>query len=108
MHELSLFGDFFTTFQDKRSERSFPSLRSGLRRARRLWLTGTETAMRLITAHKILIGSATIFFVFFGLWELNRYSNSNDAWAMARSRSEERRVGKECRSGGTRCRRKEN
>lgn len=44
-----------------------------------------ETAMKLITAHKILIGSATIFFVFFGLWELNRYSNSNSDWAMARS-----------------------
>ncbi|MGH7853582.1 MAG: hypothetical protein ACREP3_09075 [Candidatus Binatia bacterium] len=41
--------------------------------------------MRLITAHKILIASATIFFVFFGLWELNRYSNSSDIWAMARS-----------------------
>jgi cell division protein FtsW (lipid II flippase) len=47
-------------------------------------LTGTETAMKVITAHKILIASATIFFVFFGLWELNRYSNSNDTWAMAR------------------------
>ena len=41
--------------------------------------------MKLITAHKILIASATIFFVFFALWELNRYSNSNDAWTMARS-----------------------
>jgi len=41
--------------------------------------------MRLITAHKILIGSATVFFVFFALWELNRYANSNDIWAVARS-----------------------
>jgi len=41
--------------------------------------------MRLITAHKILIGSATVFFVFFALWELNRYAGSNDIWAMARS-----------------------
>jgi cell division protein FtsW (lipid II flippase) len=41
--------------------------------------------MKLITAHKILIGSATVFFAFFALWELNRYSNSNDAWAMVRS-----------------------
>ena len=41
--------------------------------------------MRLITAHKILIGSATVFFVFFALWELNRYASSNDIWAMARS-----------------------
>ena len=41
--------------------------------------------MRLITAHKILIGSATVFFIFFALWELNRYANSNDTWATARS-----------------------
>lgn len=40
--------------------------------------------MRLITAHKILIISATIFFIFFALWELNRYSNSDDVWTMAR------------------------
>jgi cell division protein FtsW (lipid II flippase) len=41
--------------------------------------------MKLITAHKVLIVSATIFFVFFAAWELNRYSNSDDIWAMARS-----------------------
>ena len=41
--------------------------------------------MKLITAHKILIASATVFFVFFGLWELNRYFNGNGAWAMTRS-----------------------
>ena len=41
--------------------------------------------MKLITAHKILISSATVFFAFFALWELNRYANSNDTWAMARS-----------------------
>ena len=41
--------------------------------------------MRLITAHKILIGSETVFFIFFAHWELNRYANSNDTWAMARS-----------------------
>lgn len=41
--------------------------------------------MRLITAHKILITSATIFFVFFALWELRRYSNGSESWALARS-----------------------
>ena len=41
--------------------------------------------MKLITAHKILIASATVFFVFFALWELNRYFNSKDTWTMARS-----------------------
>lgn len=40
--------------------------------------------MKLITAHKILIASATIFFVFFALWELRRYSNGNEFWALAR------------------------
>jgi cell division protein FtsW (lipid II flippase) len=41
--------------------------------------------MKLITAHKILIGSATVFFIFFALWELNRYASSDDTWAVARS-----------------------
>jgi hypothetical protein len=41
--------------------------------------------MRLITAHKILIGSSTIFFCFFALWELNRYFKGNGDWAAARS-----------------------
>jgi len=40
--------------------------------------------MRLITAHKILIGSAAVFFVFFALWELRNYSQSGEAWAAAR------------------------
>lgn len=40
--------------------------------------------MKLITAHKILIASSTIFFFFFALWELNRYFKGNDAWAVAR------------------------
>jgi hypothetical protein len=33
-----------------------------------------SAAMRLITAHKILIGTATVFFVFFSLWELRNYA----------------------------------
>ncbi|HKY09595.1 MAG TPA: hypothetical protein VJQ55_15200 [Candidatus Binatia bacterium] len=41
--------------------------------------------MKLITAHKILIASATVFFLFFSLWELNRYANGGDFWAMMRS-----------------------
>jgi hypothetical protein len=41
--------------------------------------------MKLITAHKILIGSATVFFVFFSLWELRNYAGSGDAWSFARS-----------------------
>ena len=41
--------------------------------------------MKLITAHKILISSAIIFFVFFALWELRNHANSNDAWAAGRA-----------------------
>ena len=43
------------------------------------------TAMKLITAHRILIASAAIFFLFFALWELRNYSNGGDPWAAARS-----------------------
>jgi hypothetical protein len=32
-----------------------------------------------------LIASATIFFVFFALWELRRYAAGGDSWAAARS-----------------------
>ena len=55
-----------------------------LRRARRLWFIISNN-MRLITAHKILIASATVFFVFFAGWELRRFLASAEPWAMARS-----------------------
>ena len=32
--------------------------------------------MRLTTAHKILIGSAIVFFAGYGIWELVRYTDS--------------------------------
>jgi hypothetical protein len=41
--------------------------------------------MKLITAHKILISSATVFFCFFAGWEFRNYSASGDPWAVARS-----------------------
>jgi hypothetical protein len=40
--------------------------------------------MRLITAHKILISSAVIFFIFFALWELRNYFDTGDHWAVFR------------------------
>lgn len=40
--------------------------------------------MKLLTAHKILISTATVFFFFFGLWELRNYSESADGWAIFR------------------------
>lgn len=41
--------------------------------------------MKLLTAHKILITSALVFFVFFALWEFRNYSNNGDSWAAWRS-----------------------
>jgi hypothetical protein len=41
--------------------------------------------MKLITAHKILIASATVFFVFFALWEARNYAATEESWAAARS-----------------------
>ena len=38
----------------------------------------------LLTAHKILISIAAVFFFFFGLWELRNYSDGADAWAIFR------------------------
>jgi len=55
-----------------------------LRRERRIWLIEL-TAMKLMTAHRILIGTATVFFVFFSLWELRNYAESGEVWAFARA-----------------------
>jgi hypothetical protein len=40
--------------------------------------------MKLLTAHKILISSAVVFFVFFAFWEFGNYSKG-DSWAAWRS-----------------------
>lgn len=41
--------------------------------------------MTLLTAHKILITAATLFFALFALWELRNYANGGELWAAARS-----------------------
>jgi hypothetical protein len=41
--------------------------------------------MRLLTAHKILISTATVFFFFFALWELRNYFYGADSWAVFRA-----------------------
>lgn len=41
--------------------------------------------MKLITAHKILIATAAVFFIFFGFGELRQYSNTGDLWSVLRS-----------------------
>ena len=55
-----------------------------LRGARWMWLTRI-IQMKLMTAHKILIACAAVFFCFFAAWELRNYSTSGDFWAMARA-----------------------
>jgi hypothetical protein len=41
--------------------------------------------VRVITAHKILIGTAVVFFFFFAVWELRNYWQIGNGWAAARS-----------------------
>lgn len=41
--------------------------------------------MRLLTAHKILICTSIIFFLFFALWELRSFFTIADEWAVVRS-----------------------
>ena len=41
--------------------------------------------MTLLTAHKILIATAVVFFFGFGLWELRNYFAAENPWAMLRA-----------------------
>jgi hypothetical protein len=41
--------------------------------------------MSLITAHRILIGTAVIFFIVFAAWEIRAYAATGDAWALLRA-----------------------
>ena len=41
--------------------------------------------MKLMTAHKILIGTSIVFFIFFSWWELRNYLAADNVWALARS-----------------------
>lgn len=38
--------------------------------------------MRIKTAHKILIGSAISFFIFFGVWRFRVYTRTGEAGAL--------------------------
>lgn len=40
--------------------------------------------MKLLTAHKILISTAAVFFFLFGLWELRNFSHTAETWAVFR------------------------
>ncbi len=41
--------------------------------------------MTLLTAHRILITTAVVFFFGFSLWELRNYTQSGDTWATIRA-----------------------
>jgi hypothetical protein len=41
--------------------------------------------MRLITAHRILIATSVIFFFGFSYWQLARYLQSGDIWALVQA-----------------------
>lgn len=41
--------------------------------------------MTLLTAHKILITTAVVFFFGFGLWELRGYFVNENPWAILRA-----------------------
>ncbi|MBI4523137.1 MAG: hypothetical protein HY695_04905 [Deltaproteobacteria bacterium] len=40
--------------------------------------------MTLLTAHRILISTAVVFFFGFSLWELRNFLNTGDLWASFR------------------------
>lgn len=40
--------------------------------------------MKIMTAHRILITSAAVFFLFFAGWEYRNYANAQDGWALVR------------------------
>ena len=41
--------------------------------------------MTLLTAHRILISTAAVFFVFFSLWEVNNFLKAGNSWSLARA-----------------------
>lgn len=43
------------------------------------------SVMKLLTAHKILIGSSAVFFLFFSCWELQNFLGTDNGWALSRS-----------------------
>lgn len=44
-----------------------------------------DSVVKLLTAHKILIGSSVVFFLFFSCWELQNYFSMDNGWALSRS-----------------------
>lgn len=38
--------------------------------------------MQIKTAHKILIASAIVFFIYFGIWQFREYARTGGAWTL--------------------------
>lgn len=47
-------------------------------------ILGKNGVVTLLTAHRILISTAAIFFLGFAFWELNNYLGGEDPWALMR------------------------
>jgi hypothetical protein len=39
----------------------------------------------LLTAHRILISTAVVFFVFFSVWEVNNFLKAGNSWNLGRA-----------------------
>jgi cell division protein FtsW (lipid II flippase) len=46
---------------------------------------GSIAMMRLLTAHRILIIAAVVFFVFFAFWEYRNFRQTDNVWAVLRA-----------------------
>ncbi len=53
---------------------------AGLRRR----YIGRRSAVSILTAHKILITTAIIFFLFYAVWEIRNYPDPGGMWALLR------------------------
>ena len=45
---------------------------------------GERCAVSIRTAHKILITTAIVFFLFYGIWEIRNYPDPGGMWALLR------------------------
>jgi hypothetical protein len=39
----------------------------------------------LLTAHRILISTAVVFFIFFSVWEVNNFLKAGNSWNLGRA-----------------------
>ena len=72
------FGGLLANFSLGSKDRSWPG--------KRRWQESRFVSMiRLLTAHRILIATAVVFFVFFAFWEYRSYLQTDNGWAVFRA-----------------------